>query len=532
MREFLKGNKMTDNLRHAISILKGNGKKLVLTDGITAVTSDVRGVFSLLDLIEKKEYNLNDFSAADKVIGRGAALLYAKMKIREVHGSVMSEKAKEIFELYSVPFSYDTLVPCIINRNGDGMCPVEKATEGITDCEKAYQIIKDTVNYKNVQGISVSVPVLKKKKGEKRMKKLGFGCMRLPLTDKKDDSSVDIEQVKEMVDAYLAEGFNYFDTAYMYHKGKSECFVKEALVKRHPRESFYLADKLPVGMMKCAEDKEKIFLEQKEKCGVDYFDYYLLHCLDKKNFKAAEKYGVFEYLSGRKQAGEIKNLGFSFHDTADVLDEILTKHPETEFVQLQINYLDWENEKVQSRLCYEVARKHGTPIIVMEPVRGGALANVPGLVKNMFAEKDISLSVASWAIRFAASLEGVFMVLSGMSDMAQLKDNMSYMSHFVPLTEEEKALCLKAGSVIANKDTVPCTACRYCAEECPIGIAIPELLALYNKKINGDEVTVKEYTALTAQGSPADCIRCKKCEKMCPQKIKIADMMKKIKKKF
>lgn len=528
----MKGDIMTENLRNALAILKANGLKLVMTNGEEIFTSDVRGVFSLLDLIEKKEYNLREFSAVDKVVGRGAALLYAKMGIREVYALVMSEKAKEIFEHYSVPYFYDTLTPFIINRKGDGMCPVEKATENIIDCEKAYTVIKDTVNYKNVNGVTVSVPVLKKTKGDNEMKKLGFGCMRFPLADKKDDSAVDIEQVKDMVDSYLAEGFNYFDTAYMYHKGKSECFVKEALVERHPRESFYLADKLPVGMMKCAEDKEKIFLDQKEKCGVDYFDYYLLHCLDKKNFKAAEEYGVFDYLAERKRNGEIKILGFSFHDTADVLDEILTKHPEMEFVQLQINYLDWDNEKVQSRLCYETARKHGTPIIVMEPVRGGALANVPGVVKNMFTEKDSTLSVASWAIRFTASLEGVFMVLSGMSDMAQLKDNMSYMKDFVPLTEAEKEHCLRAGSIIANKDTVPCTACRYCAEECPEKIAIPELLALYNKKINGDEVAAEEYATLTKQSSPVDCIGCKKCEKMCPQKIEIADMMKKVSETF
>ncbi len=364
------------------------------------------------------------------------------------------------------------------------------------------------------------------------MKKLGFGCMRLPLADKKDDSAVDIEQVKEMVDAYLGEGFNYFDTAYMYHKGKSECFVREALVKRQPRESFFLADKMPVGMLKKEEDVDRIFLDQKEKCGVEYFDYYLLHCLDAKNFKTAEEYGVFAYLGEKKKKGEIRILGFSFHDTADILDEILTKHPEMEFVQLQINYLDWENEKVQSRLCYETARKHGTPVIVMEPVRGGALANVPGVVKNMFAEKDSSSSVASWAIRFTASLDGVFMVLSGMSDMAQLKDNMSYMKDFIPLTEEEKSLCLKAGIIIANKDTVPCTACRYCAEECPEKIAIPELLALYNKKINGEEVTNEEYVSVTKDSKPETCIKCKKCEKMCPQKIDISELMKKVSKTF
>ncbi len=364
------------------------------------------------------------------------------------------------------------------------------------------------------------------------MKKLGFGCMRLPLTDKKDDSAVDMVQTKEMVDAYLREGFNYFDTAYMYHKGRSECYVREALVERHPRESFYLADKMPVGMLKEKEDTEKIFLDQKEKCGVEYFDYYLLHCLDKDNFAKAEKFGVFEYLSEKKAAGEIKILGFSFHDTADVLDTILTAHPEMEFVQLQINYLDWENEKVQSRLCYETARKHGKDIIVMEPVRGGKLANVPKMVADMFRAENEALSVASWAIRYTASLDGVFMVLSGMSDISQLKDNMSYMKDFTPLTEEEKALCLKAGSIISNSDTVPCTACRYCAEECPMKIAIPEIFTAYNQKINGEKEGASAYSEATEKASPDSCIGCKKCEEKCPQKIEISEILKKVSKAF
>lgn len=364
------------------------------------------------------------------------------------------------------------------------------------------------------------------------MKKLGFGCMRLPLTDKKDDSSVDIEKVKEMVDEYLKEGFNYFDTAYMYHKGKSECFVKEALTERHPRESFILADKMPVGMLKDENDTDRIFLDQKEKCGVDYFDYYLLHCLDKDNFKKAEKYGVFEYLSKKKKRGEIKTLGFSFHDTADVLDKILTAHPEMEFVQLQINYLDWESKKVQSRLCYETARKHGKDIIVMEPVRGGALANVPGIVRDMFTQANPRLSVASHAIRFAASLDGVFMVLSGMSDMSQLKDNMSYMKDFVPLSQEEKELCLKAGQIIANDKTVPCTACRYCAELCVKRIPIPEIFTSYNQKVNGDTQGESAYREAIEYGNPHECIKCKKCEEACPQKIEISKMLKRVVKVF
>lgn len=364
------------------------------------------------------------------------------------------------------------------------------------------------------------------------MKKLGFGCMRLPLTDKKDDSAVDIEKVKEMVDEYLKEGFTYFDTAYMYHKGKSECFVKEALVKRYPRDSFYLADKMPVGMIEKKEDTERIFLDQKNKTGVEYFDYYLLHCLNTENFAKAEKYGVFEYLAKKKEGGEIKSLGFSFHDTAAVLDKILTKHPEMEFVQLQINYLDWENDKVQSRLCYEVARKHGKQIIVMEPVRGGALANVPGIVKDMFTQADRNLSVASWAIRYAASLDGVFMVLSGMSDMSQLKDNMSYMKDFTPLTQEEKTLCLKAGKVIANDKTVPCTSCRYCAELCVKRIPIPEVFTAYNQKINGDENGEEAYRESIEYGNPHECIKCKRCEEACPQKIEISKMLKKVVKVF
>ncbi len=364
------------------------------------------------------------------------------------------------------------------------------------------------------------------------MKKLGFGCMRLPLIDKKDDSTVDIERTKEMVDEYIKEGFTYFDTAYMYHKSKSECFVKEALVKRYPRESYYLADKMPVGMLEKEEDTDRIFLDQKEKCGVSYFDYYLLHCLNTENFEKAEKFGVFDYLSDKKAKGEIRTLGFSFHDTADVLDRILTAHPEMEFVQLQINYLDWENEKVQSRLCYETARKHGKAIIVMEPVRGGKLANVPKIVGDMFKEKNADMSVASWAIRYAASLDGVFMVLSGMSDMNQLRDNISYMKDFLPLTEEEKALCLKAGSVIANGETIPCTSCRYCAEECVKKIAIPEIFTAYNQKINGDEKGEAAYREAVENALPEDCIRCRRCESKCPQKIEISAILEKVSKAF
>ena len=246
------------------------------------------------------------------------------------------------------------------------------------------------------------------------MKKLGFGCMRLPLTNPEDPTSVDLKQFCEMIDTFMDNGFTYFDTAYPYHQRQSELFVKKALVERYPRNSFTLADKLPVPFMKIKEDAKRIFDEQLEKCGVNYFDYYLLHSLNRNHYQTALKFDCFDFIKKMKEEGKIREIGFSFHDTADILDQILTEHPEMDFVQLQINYLDWNSESVQSKLCYETAVKHGKQVVIMEPVKGGSLVQVPQDIKTQLQHLDNSLSIASWAIRFAASLKNVRVVLSGM----------------------------------------------------------------------------------------------------------------------
>ena len=367
------------------------------------------------------------------------------------------------------------------------------------------------------------------------MKNLGFGLMRLPLLNKEDPKSVDMEQFKEMVDAFLAEGFTYFDTAYMYHAYQSEHWVREALVERHPRESFLLASKLPSMFLKEEGDQERIFAEQLEKCGVDYFDYYLVHCLDVENYAKATKFDSFGFVSRLKAEGRVRKMGFSFHDTAEVLDGILTDHPEVDFVQIQLNYMDWENDAVQSRKCHEVCLKHGKQIIVMEPVKGGMLANVPTRVQALFGARHADWSVASWAIRFAAGCENVFMVLSGMSNMEQLCDNMSYMKEFKPLSSEDTELLWEAVKIINEDIAVACTACRYCVEGCPKRIEIPKYFALYNAlQSSADPETLKEeYRELTSlYGKASDCIACRKCVKSCPQHIRIIAALKNVAKVF
>ncbi|MBQ5773076.1 MAG: aldo/keto reductase [Clostridia bacterium] len=369
------------------------------------------------------------------------------------------------------------------------------------------------------------------------MKNLGFGMMRLPLLDREDPKSVDMEQVCQMVDTFLERGFTYFDTAYMYHGFQSENVVREALVKRHPRDSFLLASKLPSMFLKEEGDQERIFAEQLEKCGVDYFDYYLVHNLNTKNYEIAERFGSFAFVSELKRQGKVRRMGFSFHDSAEVLDKILTEHPEVDFVQIQLNYLDWESDTIQSAKCHEVCLKHGKSIIVMEPVKGGTLAKLPERVSLMLSEAHPDWSAASWAIRFAASCEDVFMVLSGMSDMEQLLDNIGYMADFRPLAEGERALLGDAARMILEDIAVACTSCRYCVDGCPKQIDIPQYFALYNRAKQADEGELQELKKAYAEldehsGKASECIACGQCVRACPQHIRIVAALREVAKLF
>ncbi len=366
-------------------------------------------------------------------------------------------------------------------------------------------------------------------------KKLGFGCMRLPILDG-DMTKIDDEQFCRMIDTFIEQGFVYFDTAYPYHNEMSEGAVKRCLVDRCDREKFLLADKMPVWMAKEYSDYEKYFNVQLERCGVEYFDFYLLHALGADRIKELDEIGGFRFLQEMKAAGKIRHAGFSFHDTAEVLDRALTSHPEVDFIQLQINYYDWDSESVQSRACYEVAVKHGVPVVVMEPVKGGTLANLAEGPAGVIKELGTEASYASYAIRFAASLDNVFMVLSGMSDYAQLCDNTSYMKDFVPLSGKEQAAVAKVVEELKKLPTIPCTKCKYCVAGCPMKIQIPDLFEAYNTSVQFGvtPVTKRGYNRAVCEehARPSECIKCGKCEGQCPQHLKIRELLEQVSETF
>ena len=356
--------------------------------------------------------------------------------------------------------------------------------------------------------------------------KLGFGLMRLP---KLADGTIDIEQTSKMVDMFLEAGGTYFDTAYVYDGGGSEEAVKKALTQRHPRSSYTLCTKLHA-KLHCHDEQsaKQQFYTSLERTGAGYFDYYLLHALHRGNRQNYDDYHIWDFVKEQKAKGLVKYFGFSFHSDPELLDELLTEHPEVDFVQLQINYADWDNPGVASRECYETARRHGKSITIMEPVKGGALADPPQGVKDIFKAADPNASCASWAIRYAASLDGIITVLSGMSNIAQMEDNLSYMRDFKPLTASEQQVITAARAELDKDKSIKCTSCRYCTEGCPMNIAIPESFAVKNDEIrkpSWDGGKQAYAIATHGKGKASDCIGCGLCENACPQHLPIRELL-------
>ncbi len=354
--------------------------------------------------------------------------------------------------------------------------------------------------------------------------KFGFGCMRLPMKN----GEVDYEQFNLMIDTYMDAGFNYFDTAHGYINGKSELALKDCLVARYPRDSFILTDKLTVSYFNSEEAIRPFFMQQLKDTGVEYFDYYLMHAQDRHNYEHFKKHRAYEIAQELKSEGKIKHVGISFHDTSDVLDMILTEHPEIEIVQIQFNYMDINNPSVQSKKAYDICRKHGKPILIMEPIKGGGLVNLPETAKAVFDKLDPNASYASYALRFAASFEGVYKVLSGMSTIEQMNDNISFMKDFKPFTDEEHEAVVKVREILESLDRIDCTACRYCVDGCPMNISIPDLFGCYNdKKVFNDWNSSYYYGVHTkGKGNASDCIECGQCENICPQKLPIIKLLK------
>ena len=356
--------------------------------------------------------------------------------------------------------------------------------------------------------------------------KLGFGLMRLP---KNPDGSIDVPQVCQMADRFIAAGGTYFDTAYVYDDGASEAAFKAAVADRYPRDSYTVATKLNVRVAKDAEDARQQFYTSLERTGVSYIDYYLLHAIQRGNYEMYEEYGIWDYVAELKKKGLIRHWGFSFHSDPELLRMLLTKHPDAEFVQLQLNYADWENPGVASRKNWEICKEFGKPVTVMEPVKGGILADPIPTVKAVFDAEGSGRSYASWAVRFAASLDNILVVLSGMSNLAQMEDNLSYMKEFQPLSDAELDLIRQAQEALNGDKSIPCTACHYCTEGFPKGIPIPEIFTVANRRKGSPEFrTIREYGIVTqGKGKASDCIQCGQCEAACPQNLPIIELLEK-----
>lgn len=354
--------------------------------------------------------------------------------------------------------------------------------------------------------------------------KFGFGCMRLPMTEQK---TVDLEQTKQMIDEFLAAGFNYFDTAHPYIGKQSEPALWECLTSRYPRESFLLADKMSSSFFDSEEDVRTQFLKQLEICGVEYFDFFLMHALSAENYEKYKRCNVYSVLKQFRAEGKIRHLGFSFHDKPQMLEKILEDCPETEFVQLQFNYIDYDDPVVQSKACYDVCEKYGKPVVVMEPVKGGTLVDLPPAGKAAFEQLGMGKSTASYALRFAAGFDNIAVVLSGMSSIEQMRDNISTMAEFEPLNAAENAAVEKARDSIRSLGTIACTGCRYCTEVCPQDIIIPDIMSILNmKKMYADGGNSWYYwTLIQGHGKASDCLKCGACEAQCPQHLPIRSLL-------
>lgn len=358
-----------------------------------------------------------------------------------------------------------------------------------------------------------------------KMPKLGFGLMRLPETD----GVINMEEVCRMVDAYMAAGLTYFDTAYVYHGGKSEVVAGEAIVKRYPRDAFTLATKLPAWELKKPEDRDRIFGEQLERAGVDFYDFYLLHSIEDGNIDIYEGLDCFNWALQKKAEGKIRHFGFSFHGSPELLIRVLDDHPQVEFVQIQLNYLDWENPVVRSGKLYEILHERNIPMVIMEPVKGGTLASLKPELEAKYKAVRPEASIASWAFRFVASLPGVMTILSGMSNEEQMKDNLATFTNFEPLSDEEKAVIAEVSSIMLDTPIIGCTSCRYCCDGCPMNISIPDVFrALNTVRLYGDAFRPHSFyeNLLAKHGRAGDCIACGQCEGVCPQHLPVIELMK------